>query len=461
MHMANRFTEFFNGNWFKTIRGVENNTTVINDRFSARDYLLNAYERFSGSTHVTPLKENNAVELSYKITAINISVDRIGQALNSGEIYVEDSNGKRLENDPLSGILNNPNEFQTREEFYKQFARFYYAGGYCFILPQEIAKQTITDYYGFSSQEKVYRTIAAKYLNDKTEFWLLNPDNVSTDFSNEVLKGNKVAKVYYSTVLFNGSTEYKFLIPFYDNSDSENPIKGKSRLWAVAKDIEHIQRADDIIKWFQSLFGNIIVSPKRPENNANGFSGKNLTDPINSVNGHITHKDVIEDKLNSNVRNILVSEVGLDAVNLMQSINEQDLSKYKRESEEKIYDLFQIPNAYRSQAKYDNYSNEIKEWYDSVIVPLSANIARSFETFYGYDKQGKKVKFDFSKMSFYKKQKHDDELSEIEKKKIELEYQSKQLLELRTMLANSEISQSQFNNIKNGIYKDWENDKKE
>ncbi|WP_183084599.1 phage portal protein [Chryseobacterium sp. 7] len=458
--MANRFTEFFNGNWFKTIKGVENNTTVINDRFSARDYLLNAYERFSGSTHVTPLKENNAIELSYKITAINIAVDRIGQALNSGVIYVEDSNGKKLDNDPLSSILNNPNEFQTREEFYKQFARFYYAGGYCFVLPQEIAKQTITDSYGFSSQEKTYRTIAAKYLNDKTEFWLLNPDDVSTDFSNEVLKGNKVAKVHYSTALFNGSTEYKFLIPFYDNSDPENPIKGKSRLWAVAKDIEHIQRADDIIKWFQSLFGNIIVSPKRPENNANGFSGKNLTDPINSVNGHVTHKDVIEDKLNSNVRNILVSEVGLDAVNLMQSINEQDLSKDKRESEEKIFDLFQIPHAYRSQAKYDNYSNEIKEWYDSVIVPLSANIARSFESFYGYDKQRKKVKFDFSQMSFYKKQKHDDEKSEIEKKKIELEYQSMQLLELRTMLANGEISQSQFNNIQNGIYKDWENDQK-
>lgn len=254
--MANRFTEFFNGNWFKTIRGVENNTTVISDRFSARDYLLNAYERFNGSTQAIPLKESNAVELSYKITAINIAIDRIGQALNSGVIYVEDSNGKRLDNDPLTVILNNPNEFQTKEEFYKQFARFYYAGGYCFILPQEITKQTIADSYGFNSQEKIYRTIAAKYLNDKTEFWLLNPQDVSTDFSDEVLKGNKSARVHYSTPLFNGATDYKFLIHFYDNSDPENPIKGKSRLWAVEKDIEHIQRADDIIKWFQSLCGS-------------------------------------------------------------------------------------------------------------------------------------------------------------------------------------------------------------
>lgn len=457
--MANRFTEFLNGNWFKRIIGVENNTTVINERFSKKDYLYGLYDRFNQHSCVTKLKEDNAVELSYKITAINIAVERIGQALNSGRIYVEDSNGKILENDPLARVLNNPNEFQTREEFYKQFARFYYAGGYCFILPQEIAKQTITDVYGMEAGEKTFRSIAAKYLNDKTEFWLLNPDDIDTEFSDQVLKGNKQAKVSYSNSLFNGSTEFRFLIPFYDNSDPENPIKGKSRLWAVAQDIEHIQRADDIIRWFQSLFGNIIVSPKRPENNANGFSGKNLTDPVNSINGHVTHKDVIEEKLNANVRNILVSEVGLDAVNLMQSINEQDLNKEKKESENKIFDLFQIPNAYRTQSKYDNYSNEIMEWYDSVIVPLSSNVARSFEMFYGYDKQGKKVKFDYSNMSFYKKQKHDDEKNEAEKKKIQLEYQSAQLNELRTMLTNGEISQSQFNAIKEGIYKDWENEK--
>lgn len=456
--MANRFTEFVNGNkWLRRIIGVENNTTVINERFSKKDYLYGLYDRFNQYSCVTKLKEDNAVELSYKITAINIAVERIGQALNSGRIYVEDSNGKILENDPLTRVMNNPNEFQTREEFYKQFARFYYAGGYCFILPQEIAKQKVTDAYGLETGEKIFRTIAAKYLNDKTEFWLLNPDEVDTEFSDQVLKGNKPAKVSYSNSLFNGSTEFKFLIPFYDNSDPENPIKGKSRLWAVAQDIEHIQRADDIIRWFQSLFGNIIVSPKRPENNANGFSGKSLTDPINSINGHVTHKDVIEEKLNANVRNILVSEVGLDAVNLMQSINEQDLNKEKKESENKIFDLFQIPQAYRTQAKYDNYSNEIMEWYDSVIVPLSSNVARSFEVFYGYDKLGKKVRFDYSKMSFYKKQKHDDEKSEAEKKKIKLEYQSAQLNELRTMLTNGEISQSQFNTIKEGIYKDWEN----
>lgn len=264
---------------------------------------------------------------------------------------VEFTDGKS-DNSLLVKKLNNPNNFQSKEEFLKEFAVFVLSCGYGVIWKRYSS-------YG------MFDTLELINLNpDKIQ---INKESISVEYE------DKVETIVLTDLIF-----------FYDTLRLQNSKKGYSRITPLRSQVENILAAQRAKGIQIDNSGTTIVSPKSSAATNNVDQGLNA--PIPTVNGNIkTQKEEMEDKLNSNglSNRIIVSSKGLDAVNLSEKLNNVDFHKIIESDLLAIYDAFNFPielSPYGKNAKYENKQVAEVSLLEKEVTPLMGNLMGSLKS---------------------------------------------------------------------------------
>lgn len=308
---------------------------------------------------------------------------------SSGKYIAKNDKGEILENDPLVKLLNAPNDLQNGVEFRKQFIRYLFSAGYCYLEPINPDNP-----------------LRLRDLSKKAQLIALNPDEIT--FTENYLFGLVSKRLKDSTFRINignrsKTKSYNSIIPFYDlGQDPKNNLKGISRLDAISNEIENIITANKAKHNQLKLSGSTIVTP-RTRNRADDFDqGLDATADYDTGK---TEKELIEDKLHASGlgqdRTIIVSGVELDAFNLMEGIKDIDFSEKKKADEITVFNQFGIPPEFHqldSTPKYENRSQAGIEIIEFICKPLAENFCKSIAEKYQHTAH---IEIDFSDSPYY------------------------------------------------------------
>ncbi|WP_264435153.1 phage portal protein [Flavobacterium agricola] len=249
--------------------------------------------------------------------------------------------------------INNPNNYQTKVEFLKEFCIFLLSSGYTAIWKKYNA-------FGvFSSLELIN----------------INPDTI----------GFNLNSISFTHQAIKHTVDYEQIIFFYDirKCDTDYAI---SRLKPLKSQIDNIRNAQKAKGIQIDNSGTTIVSPKA--STSNNIMEEGLDGPVPTKvmgpNGMIqkTQKEVMEEKLTSRgLKNrIIVSSKGMDAVNLSAQLNNVKFHEIVETDVLAFCDAFSFPpelTPYGKRATFDNKELAEIALMESEIIPISENFAKS------------------------------------------------------------------------------------
>lgn len=256
-----------------------------------------------------------------------------------------DTSGKETK---LLEKIKNPNKDQTQEEFLKEFTVFILAAGWTAI------------YINWKS-----------YPNfDTMQLVNLNPDLT------------QVKKKTVCTVIDDKELEIdkNDVLIFYDMMNICEI--GSSRLIPLKTQLDNI-KLSQIAKGIQiTNSGTTIVSPKSTQNSNNIDEGLDAPVPSLAMKGTKTQKQEMEDRLNyRGMKNrIIVSNKGLDAVNLSEKLNDVDFFDIVEEDILSVYDAYGYPvelTPYGKNAKFENRPAAETQLIEDEIYPLANSLISS------------------------------------------------------------------------------------
>ena len=286
---------------------------------------------------------------------IGASAKRISNALFSD---VDSSTESRL----LQKI-NSPNDDQTKEEFLKEFTIHILSSGWTAVYKK---------YKSFGDFNSL------QLIN-------LNPDDTEIHKKTVVtIIDKKPVEIDKDHVMF-----------FYDTL-SHCGI-GVSRLIPLRSQINNITLAQ-IAKGIQiTNSGTTIVSPKAAANS--NVMDQGLDAPVPTLMSNTkTQKQEMEDRLNyRGMKNrIIVSNKGLDAVNLSEKLNNVKFFDIVEQDILAVYDAYGYPvelTPYGKNAKFENRPAAETQLIEDEILPLANNFVNSLNQ--EFSEYGKiKVSFD-------------------------------------------------------------------
>lgn len=286
---------------------------------------------------------------------IGASAKRISNALFSD---VDSSTESRL----LQKI-NSPNDDQTKEEFLKEFTIHILSSGWTAVYKK------YKSFGDFSSLQLIN----------------LNPDDT------EIHKKTVVTMIDEKPV----ELDKDHVMFFYDTL-SRCGI-GVSRLIPLRSQINNITLAQ-IAKGIQiTNSGTTIVSPKAAANS--NVMDQGLDAPVPTLMSNTkTQKQEMEDRLNyRGMKNrIIVSNKGLDAVNLSEKLNNVKFFDIVEQDILAVYDAYGYPvelTPYGKNAKFENRPAAETQLIEDEILPLANNFVNSLNQ--EFSEYGKiKVSFD-------------------------------------------------------------------
>ena len=115
-----------------------------------------------------------------------------------------------------------------------------------------------------------------------------------------------------------------------------------------------------------------------------------------------TDAEILEEKLHSKglgqKKQIFVSQFPLDVQAMTKDLVGLEFNTIKEINSKIIYSLFNIPQGYLEQSKFNNRNADKLELYESVIIPIANNFASSINQKYNYKN---KIKLSFEHLSFF------------------------------------------------------------
>jgi len=344
MSWYNPFTwPSFNGSHDNSIpTGVELvNGTVVNSSYDVFEIGYNRNQCY---------KENEKyVRLQEKHFVLNNVIDKIAKALSNANF----TDSSRKVPTPLLEKVNNPNQFQSKEEFLKEFAIFILSTGWTIIW-------------------KKYKSVG---FIDTMELININPDCAE-------VKGEKV---YFEYQGANYSLPIQEVILFYDIKRRQDGKKGVSRIRPLRSQLENISDAQRAKSIQLHNSAKTIISPKTP-------TGNNMDEGLNTPITTMpqlpgqppmrTQKDDMSDKLNhSGMENVIfVATKGVDATNLSSQLANVKYADIVETDLLAIYDAFSFPIELSPYGKETTYSNKIvaeASLYDNEVIPLANSLIKS------------------------------------------------------------------------------------
>jgi len=342
---------WYNPFTWPSYRGSHDNSIPTGTEIVNGTVVNGSYDVFEiGSRKHQYYRENEKyVKLQEKHFVLNNVIDKIAKSLSNANF----TDSSRKVPTPLLDKVNNPNLFQSKEEFLKEFAIFILSAGWTLIW-------------------KKYKSVG---FIDSMELININPDCAE-------IKGDTVYFEYQGQSL---SLNKKEFILFYDIKRCHDNEKGVSRIRPLRSQLDNISDAQRAKSIQLHNSAKTIISPKAPTGNN---MDEGLDTPI-TVMPQLpnqppvrTQKDDMQDKLNySGMENvIIVATKGVDATNLSSQLATVKYADIVETDLLAVYDAYSFPIELSPYGKETTYSNKIvaeASLYDNEIIPLANSLIKS------------------------------------------------------------------------------------
>lgn len=319
------------------------------------------------------------VFLAQNVDAFDSPITFLCDLFKKGFIYAKDKEGNIIEDDPLVNRLNNPNRFQTKEQFLSDFYYFLTAAGWTNIYP-------------------FHKSIGFEKDFKENELFILNPDKISfKDFNSDIFSlDNADFKYHLKGAKENTKRDLntKKVIQFTDvRIDPENPFKGLSRLASLTDEGENTLLANRGKKNQIKRTGSLLVTHK--EHAKDQFSdGLDEVFEVNEKTGKPkTYKDEIEKELNmlglSQGKSIAISSKELQVLSLAKDILGINFDLMIAADRITISNKIGVPIELLPtkdiNAKYDNRENAELQVIQNRIEPVAEMFCKKVREYFEYE----------------------------------------------------------------------------
>ncbi len=273
---------------------------------------------------------------------LNNVITKIAKTFSNANFTDENEKSELLDK------LNAPNNYQSKQEFLKEFAINIMSAGYTFVWKR---------YVSFGN----FKTLELINLSpDKTQ---IDNDKVVTEY------GDVVEKISLSDVII-----------FYDIKVKTTTKYGYSRITPLKSQIENVTDAQKAKGIQIENSGTTIVSPKQTAAGNNIDEGLNA--PVQTLGGMKTQKTEMEDRFNFRglENRVIVASKGLDAVNLSSELNSVKFHEIVETDILAVYDAFGFPielTPYGKNATFENKETAEYSLIENEIIPLALNLIHS------------------------------------------------------------------------------------
>ena len=326
--------------------GTNKKTLTVNGQVINMEADVLTLDAFSmgGSTSTFYNENTDFIKVYEDNFIVNSIISKISSKFSSVK-FLDEKNSRLLDK------INNPNNYQSKDEFLKEFSSFVLAAGFTAIWKKYIS------FGNFQTMELIN----------------INPSKCHIDLKKESISFE-----------YKGNTESVLLtevILFYDTRQNNTNKKGYSRLIPYKSQIDNINLVQKAKNIQVQNSGTTIVSPKQVSAGSNIDEGLNTPVPVMGGN-LITQKEEMEDKLNNRglSNRIIVSSKGLDAINLSEKLNNIDFNKIVEPDAMVLYDAYNFDKEltpFGKDSTYDNKGESELKLYESEIFPLANNFINS------------------------------------------------------------------------------------
>lgn len=148
-----------------------------------------------------------------------------------------------------------------------------------------------------------------------------------------------------------------------------------------------------------------MVSQKPLSNKGDEMQEVSNVMGLNTKTGK-TDAEILEEKLHQKGlgqnKQIFVSQFPLDVQAMTKDLVGLEFNSIKEINAKIIYSLFNIPQGYLEQSKFNNRDADKLELYESIIIPIANNFTNSINQKYKYKN---KIKLSFEHLSFFQEKK--------------------------------------------------------
>ena len=311
----------------------------------------------SSGKNVHYKEDENFYKIYKRNFVVKNAIDTIAKRFSNSNFFDLDK-----DNSALLDKIKEPNSFQSREEFLKDFSINILASGYSMIW-------------------KKYKSFG---MFDSLELIVIPTDTDITSFGKKTIT---------TTIEGNEETiKIEDVIIFYDTQRQPDTLRGISRLLPLKSQIDNINDAQRAKNIQIHNSGTTIVSPKAAQQGNNMDEGLDkpimnipIVSPVPGQNAGSktkTQKEEMEDRLNFRgmENRIIVSSKGVDAKNLSAELNSMNFSEKIEADILAIYAAYGVPvelTPYGKNATFDNKEVAENSLIESEVQPLNNSLTES------------------------------------------------------------------------------------
>lgn len=342
------------------------------------------YERDKAGNHITfaidghPLfGDSDYLKLVKQNPVAATLIDIIASKLCQVRFEIEG-----VESDPLLDLLHNPNWYQSKQDFIKQWYWFMVSSGFMFIAPKGSV--------GFRRPEVV--TALYNLKGSQIKF----PDNFKTPHIStpEEISNFQQQQIIYKQAGREVPYVLSELIPFYDMAnglDGDFLLKSPSRIEGARKPISNIDIGYDA--------ENVVLQTNGKEL----YSSTKKGDVMNHVGMSKDEKNEILAFANqkygvSRGRSRAMIGNNLDWKSMHIALKDLGLAESRMENAQTLCNTFGVPSEiYELHTKGKTYENQEKAMVKMVqqtVQPIMDNFTNSFTAAFGYEGRPLRGSFD-------------------------------------------------------------------
>ena len=269
--------------------------------------------------------------------------------------------------DASLSLLNNPNPFQSKEDFLKQYYVLRSVYGYVYQKP-----------FGTTQVDAIYN---------------LNTCNISHNFNNKpflfsakkYIKPVEEMEFVYSDGNKDRDYKYKDIIPFYDTingvGEDNNPYISPSKLDSLIKVLSNIDNVLDGENRALNKIGSVAVFAKE-KSGSGDIVGMDDTKPLNP-----REKQDLKAKFNDPDDRTLLPNKALDKIDLSIPLKNLALNESFSRNQGVVAQAFGLSNElYNYLTKGSTFENQEKaeiRYIQNYIDPIAQDLASSWTTSFG------------------------------------------------------------------------------
>jgi len=369
--MSSEFVNYFSSTLIGSILGgrSRNNKYISQPDFTRMPLDFNQAKQWTTIT-------GNEREVYLTTPELKLVVDRLALMFSNGIWKHLDKNGDPIENSPFVQLLENPNVFQSRNEYLFQW----------FVQRSIYANVFVYNLKGFQLQEV------------PTALWNLSPSRMIINRTGKIWQQTELDQII-SSYTFDLSEEGKQSETYttediiqFSMPDCDDPLKGNSPLEALRMPISNIRLAYG--------YHNVILAKKgalgvwSSDSKDSTGSVQLTTKEQTKVSESILRNQGIGDHQNS----IAVSNKALKFTPATFPTKDLLLNEQIEANMKRIIDtLGGNENMFSSKngSKYDNIQGGEKLAYQDTIIPVSKDLANGFSKRWGLLDKGEMLVLDY------------------------------------------------------------------